>query len=262
MNTLFNDFFAWNLNNAHDRFDHPPLSEDELTELFDLYGKAGLPEAAMSNMEIVDGYLAACIVGPELPATHEWLEIIFGQPHLPICADAQMQERLLTLIRRRFMDISDALSIARSAVTVDNMYTPLVGDIDPATRIHPYQLDAGGQRVGNWEFKDWAAGFKLAIITQPLWETLVASRAYSLMLAPLVIAGEGYNPDQRDLQYDDAHTLKALLLTMPYDLRDFWRGHDRRITMPSPYQRSLAKIGRNDPCVCGSGKKYKKCCAA
>ncbi len=27
-----------------------------------------------------------------------------------------------------------------------------------------------------------------------------------------------------------------------------------------PYRRSAAKIGRNDPCPCGSGKKYKKCC--
>ncbi|OQK17613.1 hypothetical protein AU255_07030 [Methyloprofundus sedimenti] len=24
--------------------------------------------------------------------------------------------------------------------------------------------------------------------------------------------------------------------------------------------RSLVKVGRNDPCICGSGKKYKKCC--
>jgi uncharacterized protein YecA (UPF0149 family) len=24
--------------------------------------------------------------------------------------------------------------------------------------------------------------------------------------------------------------------------------------------RTSAKIGRNDPCPCGSGKKYKKCC--
>jgi len=23
-----------------------------------------------------------------------------------------------------------------------------------------------------------------------------------------------------------------------------------------------AKLGRNDPCPCGSGKKYKKCCGA
>lgn len=27
-----------------------------------------------------------------------------------------------------------------------------------------------------------------------------------------------------------------------------------------PYVRTSAKIGRNDPCPCGSGKKYKKCC--
>jgi uncharacterized protein YecA (UPF0149 family) len=26
--------------------------------------------------------------------------------------------------------------------------------------------------------------------------------------------------------------------------------------------RSGEKIGRNDPCTCGSGKKYKKCCGA
>ncbi|MGH9503960.1 MAG: SEC-C metal-binding domain-containing protein [Terriglobales bacterium] len=26
--------------------------------------------------------------------------------------------------------------------------------------------------------------------------------------------------------------------------------------------RGTAKIRRNDPCRCGSGKKYKKCCGA
>ena len=26
-----------------------------------------------------------------------------------------------------------------------------------------------------------------------------------------------------------------------------------------PIQRQEAKVGRNDPCPCGSGKKYKKC---
>lgn len=28
----------------------------------------------------------------------------------------------------------------------------------------------------------------------------------------------------------------------------------------TPYVRSDVKVGRNDPCPCGSGKKYKKCC--
>lgn len=25
-------------------------------------------------------------------------------------------------------------------------------------------------------------------------------------------------------------------------------------------KQCLKKIGRNDPCICGSGKKYKRCC--
>jgi preprotein translocase subunit SecA len=29
---------------------------------------------------------------------------------------------------------------------------------------------------------------------------------------------------------------------------------------PQPVQRKGGKVGRNDPCPCGSGKKYKKCC--
>jgi hypothetical protein len=33
-------------------------------------------------------------------------------------------------------------------------------------------------------------------------------------------------------------------------------------TQPRPTQRQLQKIGRNDPCPCNSGKKYKKCCGA
>jgi SEC-C motif-containing protein len=32
--------------------------------------------------------------------------------------------------------------------------------------------------------------------------------------------------------------------------------------IPSTIVRGSPKIGRNDPCPCGSGKKYKKCCGA
>jgi len=31
-------------------------------------------------------------------------------------------------------------------------------------------------------------------------------------------------------------------------------------TMPKPVSRAALKTGRNDPCPCNSGKKYKKCC--
>lgn len=38
-------------------------------------------------------------------------------------------------------------------------------------------------------------------------------------------------------------------------------GHEESAGEPmAPYVRETPKIGRNDPCSCGSGKKYKKCC--
>jgi SEC-C motif-containing protein len=33
-------------------------------------------------------------------------------------------------------------------------------------------------------------------------------------------------------------------------------------TNPKSEPRRVVKVGRNDPCPCGSGKKYKKCCGA
>ena len=31
---------------------------------------------------------------------------------------------------------------------------------------------------------------------------------------------------------------------------------------PAPFLRGEQQVGRNDPCPCGSGKKFKKCCMA
>jgi len=41
-----------------------------------------------------------------------------------------------------------------------------------------------------------------------------------------------------------------------------WKFLDARGVHHGPIVRTEPKIGRNDPCPCGSGKKYKKCCAA
>ena len=38
----------------------------------------------------------------------------------------------------------------------------------------------------------------------------------------------------------------------------FW--DDWQLPVSRTYVRETPKIGRNDPCPCGSGKKYKKCC--
>jgi SEC-C motif-containing protein len=39
-----------------------------------------------------------------------------------------------------------------------------------------------------------------------------------------------------------------------------WKFLDARGVQVGPYRRTEPKVGRNDPCACGSGKKSKKCC--
>ena len=39
-----------------------------------------------------------------------------------------------------------------------------------------------------------------------------------------------------------------------------WYFYDGKFVNPNTFKREQVKIGRNDPCYCGSGKKFKKCC--
>lgn len=41
---------------------------------------------------------------------------------------------------------------------------------------------------------------------------------------------------------------------------DGWKFDDGELVGEKPMVRESPKVGRNDPCPCGSGKKYKKCC--
>ncbi len=41
-----------------------------------------------------------------------------------------------------------------------------------------------------------------------------------------------------------------------------WYFRDAEVPDVNQFRRDAPKQGRNDPCACGSGRKYKKCCAA
>lgn len=66
---------------------------------------------------------------------------------------------------------------------------------------------------------------------------------------------------------DDGPDVERMLEAMPavaremavmsHDIRNIWQ---HSLNKPDPVR--VDKVGRNDPCPCGSGKKYKKCCGA
>jgi hypothetical protein len=53
---------------------------------------------------------------------------------------------------------------------------------------------------------------------------------------------------------------RALLLAKALELADRLGDPEGLLSPVKPIQKSAPKIGRNDPCPCGSGRKYKRCC--
>jgi hypothetical protein len=50
------------------------------------------------------------------------------------------------------------------------------------------------------------------------------------------------------------------LATLEDDADSFFPLFGSEPDFPEPYRRSESKVGRNEPCPCGSGKKFKRCC--
>ncbi|MFZ5584806.1 MAG: preprotein translocase subunit SecA [Thermodesulfobacteriota bacterium] len=81
---------------------------------------------------------------------------------------------------------------------------------------------------------------------------------------------EGYDLFMDMVQRVKQETVSVLLrlqLKRPDDVEEFTPADDAPLSYsggdgsaPEPAKRKAAKVGRNDPCPCGSGKKYKKCC--
>ncbi|MEN8179404.1 MAG: YchJ family metal-binding protein [Pseudomonadota bacterium] len=82
-----------------------------------------------------------------------------------------------------------------------------------------------------------------------------------------IVAVEAGGPDDSEGTVEFVATYKERGLVRPYHevsnfckVDDRWYYVDGKLVMPETEVRNQPKVGRNDPCPCGSGKKYKKCC--
>ena len=75
---------------------------------------------------------------------------------------------------------------------------------------------------------------------------------------------ENFTEQRMDDQ--SAEVLYRFVLPVPRVEPATVRNQENAAALPAgrkgPAQTGSGKVGRNDPCPCGSGKKYKKCCAA
>ena len=114
----------------------------------------------------------------------------------------------------------------------------------------------------------WALGFMYAVESWPdEWQPPRDKDAASMLDAALeniVALTEGdmdepavsmYREDGPPSVSEDRLDAVGAAIWALYELRQLWRSIGPRI---DPI-RKAAEPGRNDPCPCGSGKKYKKC---
>ncbi|MEW6415231.1 MAG: UPF0149 family protein [Pseudomonadota bacterium] len=241
-----------------------PLSDDELADYDDLLHDIGERIDRPLSVEILDGFSAALIVSPRMIMPSEYFPVLFGDSEAATFEGESEMQRFMDYFFRRWNEIAQALSAPVENLADPRALAPLILDWDAVLADLP-QAEATALRAegvpGYGEL--WASGVLEAV---EHWEDDWALPADSkdeqfvdACLDPFYILAapdSEWTAEERQLGRE-AHVAQAIWSL--YDLRDFWR--DRGLAPAAPI-RKAPEPGRNDPCPCGSGKKYKKCCGA
>ena len=78
---------------------------------------------------------------------------------------------------------------------------------------------------------------------------------------PIFAFTEKTNWRGHDLGYEKMVKTQQAIAANVRKIHAYWL--ERRTEyapVTEPVRRKAPRVGRNDPCPCGSGKKYKKCC--
>ena len=191
---------------------------------------------AMSDL---DGFLTAVAIGPEEIPLSEWLDSFWGDEPPTFESDEEM-EAVLAGIFGHYNAILNML--ANDADT----YEPLIFD---------------NSETGEKTVEAWARGFLSGVALRSQgWRALLRceDRTYFAPIALFMtdengqhVVARGENPEVDEIRANISDHIPAAVVGMYHFFRRN-RSHFEGRT----------KLGRNDPCFCGSGKKFKKCCGA
>ncbi len=228
------------------------LSDDELDRLDKLLLSIPMEADGMLLSEF-DGFCAGLVVSPEMILPGEWLPCVWGRniDHLETFDDVQ---GITDLVMRHHNDV------ALSLTPPDIEYGPL------------YDEDT---RTGEILWETWCCGFERAMRLRPdAWERIVdsddeeAAASVNMMLALYNIA-EGHSDLPRASITTLTEEAPDLIPNLVLTLNTWTKSGTTAAPFPdwpaakephAPFRGT--KVGRNAPCPCGSGRKYKQCCGS
>jgi uncharacterized protein len=201
------------------------------------------PNTCMRPAE-VDGFVTGIAVSPDMIPPSDWLPVIWGGGE-PKFKSIEETSRVLSLVLRHHSNIRLMLDRTPEA------YQPVL--LDSST----------GRTIA----EDWARGFFAAVTLRGAsWAALLVPEHFGL-IAPIAVHWSNQDglplvPGSAEHIAEIQERAVGLLPAAVIAIDQFWKGR-RHGALPTTRQTvsgSTAKVGRNDPCPCGSGKKYKRCC--
>lgn len=227
-----------------------PLSDAELDRL--QRHLAALPSPTALNLEGLDGLIAAAHCSPELILPSEVLEAAWGaDPDGGVAVppgDAQSEE-MAGLILRHWNTVGDALG---RTLDHDDVYLPILLE------------DEHGVAHAN----DWAQGFLRGVAMRPgSWNDLLDDEDKAGSIVPMMALAHENDPDPElsagSFTPERRETIIAGMIAGLTHIYRYFAPHRRTLAavarQAKPARRVAPKVGRNEPCPCGSGRKFKHC---
>ena len=234
------------------------LDDAEFAELDELLARTPEPFESLDAV-MLDGYLCGVIVQPMLLEPAAWMLHVFdfeGRP-LPDDVDASWRARTESLIARRHAALNRALA-------EDGWFDPLILEPDEAGED---ELEADDPEAAlppiSRSLMPWVAGFQHAMACFPDLEEL-DDEGVALALARLYRHLPAETDEERELvetldQEQPLETLDEAIDELVGSVADLYELTAEARYHVETVRRETPKVGRNDPCPCGSGRKYKQC---
>ncbi len=229
----------------------PALSDLEMDEL-DNFLMSDATSNEVMLLDCLDGFLTAIASGPLRLNQSDWLPRVWGltDRDAPTFESKAQEEKIIGLINRH----------------LNAIVWNLQQEDEPFEPVFDLQVYLDDER----EYVDgemWAHGYMTAInLNKDSWKALFESKHGAEILRPIYLLGAEDVTEEEEKLVETPAQREELSKAIPASIAwifKYWapqrRAEEIRISGKPPVSENL-KISRNAPCICGSGRKYKKCC--
>jgi uncharacterized protein len=204
---------------------------------------ADLPVEQPMLLTELDGFLTGLLLSPQAISADEWMAIIWGPETEGV------------------PPFEDPLDVRWFAAAVAARQAEIARDLARGKFQPVLDIDERDREV---LCEDWIVGLAEAVALRPeAWSALAddddVAETWSRLETLIEVAREESELDSVAINALQDHAVRDLTDAV---LR-LYAASDRPAlaTARAPSAAPAAKVGRNDPCPCGSGRKHKRCCA-